>query len=271
MRKGNRPSFKMKYLVSFCMLFLLLIGMNFIACAASLATVDLQFEQIFIRSNGASYPATVTVDYVLTPLNSANPMPDGTVAGEYIAQATGNEIKAINSIDFSSAGKYYYSLKAKIPASFGYTARGEEYEVCIAVSNAGTVTVFIKNKDGKKVTEMTFTYVKTSSPGGPSDPSNPPTDPTNPTNPTDPTDPTNPIDPIEPINPTDPTDPTAPSDPMDPSNPDIPSNLNNNQEDEKAPQTGDDANLLLWMLLGMISIIGFIVCSLTAARERNRW
>ena len=71
--------------------------------------------------------------------------------------------------------------------------------------------------------------------------------------------PTNPTDPTNPTKPTEPTDPTRPTDPTTSSKPDK-SNDNN-------PQTGDETNLALWLVLLGISGMGTIITLLGSKRK----
>ena len=98
----------------------------------------------------------------------------------------------------------------------------------------------------------------------PTDPTNPteptkPTDPTKPTEPTKPTDPTKPTEPTKPTDPTNPTEPTKPTDPTTSSKPDKPN--------DNTPQTGDETNLALWLVLLGISGMGAMITLLSSKRK----
>lgn len=84
-------------------------------------------------------------------------------------------------------------------------------------------------------------------------------DTTGPTDPEEPTDPTNPTEPTEPEKPTDPTDPTNPTDSTPSSKPDKPN--------DNTPQTGDETNLVLWLVLLGISGMGAMITLLSSKRK----
>lgn len=71
--------------------------------------------------------------------------------------------------------------------------------------------------------------------------------------PTDPTDPTNPTEPTRPTEPTKPTDPTTSSKPDKPN--------------DNIPQTGDETNLALWLVLLGISGMGAMITLLSSKRK----
>ena len=77
-----------------------------------------------------------------------------------------------------------------------------------------------------------------------------PTDPTKPTEPTDPTKPTEPANPTDPSNPTNPTTSSKPDKPND-----------------NTPQTGDETNLALWLVLFGISGMGAMITLLSSKRK----
>lgn len=75
----------------------------------------------------------------------------------------------------------------------------------------------------------------------------------------DPTDPTNPIEPTKPTEPTNPTEPTKPTDPTTSSKSDKPN--------DNTPQTGDETNLALWLVLLGISGMGTMITLLSSKRK----
>ena len=106
--------------------------------------------------------------------------------------------------------------------------------------------------------KLTAQWKKDPDPTKPTDPEEP-TDPTKPTDPTRPTDPTNPTNPTEPTDPTDPTNPTNPTDPTTSSKPD--------KSNDNIPQTGDETNLALWLVLLGISGMGAMITLLSSERK----
>ena len=132
--------------------------------------------------------------------------------------------------------------------------------------------------------KLTAQWKKDPDPTEPTDPEEPadPTDPTNPTEPTDPTRPTDPTNPTEPTRPTDPTDPTKPTDPTNPTEPTDPTNPTNptdpttsskpDKSNDNIPQTGDETNLALWLVLLGISGMGAMITLLSSKRKyRGRY
>ena len=86
---------------------------------------------------------------------------------------------------------------------------------------------------------------------GASDPEYKPIEPTDPTTPTDPAGPTDPTTPTDPAEPTDPVEPAKPTDPTEPTDS---TNLTGGEsKDGNSPQTGDDNNLNLWLILLLVS------------------
>ena len=75
----------------------------------------------------------------------------------------------------------------------------------------------------------------------------------------DPTNPTEPTKPTEPTDPTRPTEPTKPTDPTTSSKPDKPN--------DNTPQTGDETNLALWLVLLGISGMGAMITLLSSKRK----
>lgn len=71
--------------------------------------------------------------------------------------------------------------------------------------------------------------------------------------------PTNPTDPTNPTKPTEPTDPTRPTDPTTSSKPD--------KSNDNTPQTGDETNLALWLVLLGISGMGAMITLLSSKRK----
>lgn len=260
MRKRNEPRVKTKYLASLCVFFILLVFTTLQVSAADLARIVLPLEQIFLQANGASYPATDTVEYSFMPLDSLNPMPEGTISGAYILHITGNDSKNIGAISYTAEGQYHYELKANLPSGFDYISQDTVFQIVIAVKSDGSATITATNQAGKKVAEIEFRYTKKSSGG-----SNP-DGPSNPVDPVDPTDPIDPIDPTDPIDPANPVDPTGPTDPVDPTGPGSTTSSNG----EKAPQTDDEKDMFRWVLLGGLAFLGFILCCYSLIRERNR-
>ena len=112
--------------------------------------------------------------------------------------------------------------------------------------------------------KLTAQWKKDPDPTEPTDPEEPtdptkPTDPMRPTDPTKPTDPTRPTEPTDPTNPTEPTDPTNPTDPTTSSKPD--------KSNDNIPQTGDETNLALWLVLLGISGMGAMITLLSSERK----
>ena len=138
------------------------------------------------------------------------------------------------------------------------------------------------------------TPTEPSEPTTPTEPTDPttPTEPTDPTTPTEPSEPTTPTEPSEPTPPTEPSDPTTPSEPTDPTTPSEPttpttptdptvptetggSGGENDPEfpdhttptdpsKPDTPPTGDTSNVELYLILMLVSILGFMIVLLMA-------
>ena len=118
--------------------------------------------------------------------------------------------------------------------------------------------------------KLTAQWKKDPDPTKPTDPEEP-TDPTRPTDPTDPSKPADPTDPTRPTDPTKPTDPTNPTEPTDPTNPTNPTDPTTSSKPDKSndniPQTGDETNLALWLVLLGISGMGAMITLLSSKRK----
>lgn len=96
-------------------------------------------------------------------------------------------------------------------------------------------------------------------------------DPVDPVDPVDPEDPEDPTDPTEPADPAEPTDPTNPEDPADPENPTDPDKqTGDTNKSSTVPQTGDDANPTIWLVLLLTSATAMTVAAICGHRKNSK-
>ncbi|MCL2606307.1 MAG: hypothetical protein FWD93_03405 [Coriobacteriia bacterium] len=143
---------KTKYFARHQKVALTVMGMLFVAFftlalipakAFAVTSLTIPVEQIF--SSVPSGASSGNIDYELTRLNSAYPLPAGTagtVAGDvYRFTIAGNRSPAaqahnLGPIVFSDTGIFTYTLRAVSPSEHGYTVDDRIYTITIAVSSA---------------------------------------------------------------------------------------------------------------------------------------
>jgi len=138
----------------FCLLSLIFL-MPFSGYAAASGTVTLPIEQEFITDKT---DLSVSVEYVLTALESGNPMPKGSSGNSYTVDLSAGQKTANIVITFTKPGTYQYELTEKTPSDFPFTWKSQTYRITILVGQDFTTILTIKNSDGKKVSVMLWTY-----------------------------------------------------------------------------------------------------------------
>ena len=251
--------------------------------------LSLTVYQVF---NTSSADADDSFTYILKPLEIDNPMPSGLPSS---VSATGftfrikgtGEIK-IGAIYFSREGIYSYELYQVISERrTGYTYDDRVYTIEIYADGSLNVNVVVKNENGEKMENITFTNSYSSGggtviPPGTTDPPKPitppgtinpprpitppgtinPPRPTNPpakTEPGDLTDPIYPIDPLDPPERFEQTDPTDPIDPIDPERPGV-----------DGPKTGDESDEALYIKVLTFGILLSIAAAGILIVDRNK-
>ena len=141
--------------------FALVLSLAVLPLTAFAATnsVDIPVQQIFGVQPGAASQGTFS--YVLTPNNTGQPMPAGTVDGRYIFSITGSDTYTITIGDFPHAGYFFYTVRAEErAANDSYTLDDTVYTIIIEVTNnvGGGVTARLHAVAvGTEVTEATKT------------------------------------------------------------------------------------------------------------------
>lgn len=125
------------------------------AHAADSSKVTLPLEQEFITNRP---DLSVSVEYVLTAVKSGNPMPEGSSGNTYTVKLSADQTKAEIVIVFTKPGTYQYELTEKTPSDFPFTWKSETYYITVQVGRDFTTIVTIRNSDGKKVSEMGWSY-----------------------------------------------------------------------------------------------------------------
>lgn len=133
----------------------LILTMPHAAYAATSSKVTLPLEQEFITNRP---DLSVTVEYVLTAAESGNPMPEGSSGNSYTVKLSADQKKADIVIVFTKPGTYQYELTEKTPSDFPFTWKTETYRITVIVGQDFTTIVTIRNSDGKKVSEMGWSY-----------------------------------------------------------------------------------------------------------------
>lgn len=118
---------------------------GFSAKAAGNTSIWLPVKQTF-ESSGVTIPKEQQVfEYSLVPLETGNPMPEGSSGNEYALTLTGDQEAKIQ-IDYSTTGVYSYHFRqVKDEPKDGYIYDEEQY----------TITVYVKhNTQGEIVSEV---------------------------------------------------------------------------------------------------------------------
>lgn len=199
--------------------------------------VTLPIEQVFVKEDGSRFSSSRSVQYVLTPLTSDSPLPAGST-GSYRISIRGNQQTATAAIEFPTPGIFSYEMTEVAPANFPFRWQSETYSITVYVKNDSTYMVTIKNSMDVKVTTMLWSYTVIPGSGGGGDSggtSRPPLITSRPS-----------------------------------SEPEISGETGAASEGEefdndgkvsgKAPQTGDESHLELWLTISILSCIGLLVC-----------
>lgn len=137
---------KLNRVIVFLLLLACLFSMTgFSAKAAGNTSIWLPVEQT-VEDSGAEVPGEQQVfEYSLVPLETGNPMPEGSSGNEYALTLTGNQETEIQ-IDYSATGVYSYHFRQVMDEpKEGYIYDEEQY----------TITVYVKhNTQGKLISEV---------------------------------------------------------------------------------------------------------------------
>lgn len=251
-----------KCLLAALLFLLLLIPMGGRAQASSppVAEVTLHGEQTFqFTSRYDKIGNKRWAEYVFEAVDVDAPMPAGSVGNSLTLRLTANETFSIGPISYPIAGIYHYKIYRTIaPEDDGVVLLGYpmEYNITIYVKNTGRTIVIIEDREGRKYVVLGFNYVE-----------------------------------WEETN-TDYGRPEGPDITMQEKYPDLfgdkeGSAINPEEEaedddlglgsikdeapvandmPERSPQTGDESNLSLWVLLATLSTFGLLVCGWFALR-----
>lgn len=143
---------------------------------------------------------------------------------------------AFTDLSFTKAGTYRYVVTEDNSAGIeGMTYDDTVYQITVAVSDPGdgqlVISEFVITADGETVTDIVFenSYTK-------------------------------------PAHPDKPTDTDGPTDPDEPANPGGPTNLS---DKSGSAETGDDSNLMLWIVVMVLSLAGIVVALLLGRRKKD--
>lgn len=240
---------KLKYAMSCVLLLLVFLSLGMKGNAAGSASVSLVMDQSFFYNDGTTtLPSNVEIEYVLESLNATNPMPANSTGGKYVFKAKGNEQITIGPITFTLSGLYSYRLSPSLSNGFGFVSQNKYYTIDIYVDDQMNYMVIITNDQGKKTNHIDFVYLDPAA--------------------TLPVPTPTPAPPITPKpNPSiSPTPGGTPSPTPVPggisTKPPGPGNDSGLGGTISTPKTGDDSNILLWILLFICSLIGLLVCAI---------
>lgn len=145
--------------LSTLMAILIVTGMGIPAYAASDSVcVNLLVSQKFI--NHATSEVADTFSYILTPLETGNPMPEQSI-DQYVFAMKGSESISMSEIAFTQTGTYRYELKQRVENKLkGYTYDERVYTVEIYVTNAErgglTAATVVYVGDNGKADQISF-------------------------------------------------------------------------------------------------------------------
>ena len=124
--------------------------------ASGLASISLEINQTF-RASGDATQQNREMIYEFRPLNTAYPMPVGTINGVYAFVAVGNDRVQISPITFSSPGIFRYEITVVTQNIVGLRTDGRVYTVEISVVSDGryAYNIFV---DGEKTNEISFEH-----------------------------------------------------------------------------------------------------------------
>ena len=247
--------------------------MLLITCAPQAANAAVEppritVNQVFTTTGGAD-----AFTYILKPLESGNPMPEGSIAEGYTFTITGTGSLTIKLTPFSQDGVYRYKLYQVLGAAKpGYTYDKRVYTIEIHMYEELYVIVIVYNEDGTKAGTILFQNSYSGSGTTEPPPTDPPTTTPPPTNPPTtelpPTGP--PVTELPPTNP--PTTELPPTSPplteLPPTGPPLtelpptdPAGGGNGVENGAGsmPKTGYDSNKVFYLVL-IMSGAGIMLC-----------
>ena len=166
-----------KVLTVVLLLFCLMSGLFITTVlAAGTCQTTLTMRQIF---TGSSKVPSETFTYELTPALVSNPMPAGSSAKCYTFTITGTSDMDIGPIIFTQMGTYKYEINHITSPQSDYTYDQKVYTIEIWVDNSLNAAVLAYNKDGVKVSDITYEHMhnllsnKSSNPSYPGNPNYP--------------------------------------------------------------------------------------------------
>ena len=135
-------------------------------------SITIPVRQVFNSDTVASGAGVFS--YVFTAQNPANPMPAGTVAGNYTFTIQGNNTYNIGPITFTTTGSFYYEIRSNSPERPGYTLDDTVYLIRVTVRDAvggGLIATFaiVGSDTGQKYDEALFEKDYTSTASYPGD------------------------------------------------------------------------------------------------------
>lgn len=122
------------------------------------AVVSLPVEQTYTKT-GTDIEAKGVFDYILTPNQAGNPMPDGSVDDQYNFTLEGDESKNLDALTFTEEGIYEYTIKQVAGSAKGYHYDTTVYTIWIQVINVNGELVaqtLLPIGDGSKHEKIIF-------------------------------------------------------------------------------------------------------------------
>ncbi len=134
---------------------------GFAVSAAETTTITIPIEQIFQTTDYMLSRKDKTFEYCLTPVESTNPMPDGSTEAGYAVTLIGNDDTKQIQIIYTRVGDYHYRFAQKIEEQkAGYIYDENVYDIAVHVKysndNRLISETVVKNTDGMKVGTMSF-------------------------------------------------------------------------------------------------------------------
>lgn len=152
-----------KVVVFLLLLACLVLTTGFAVKAAGNISVLLPVIQTVKVSDSTISKDEQSFEYTLTPLETGNPMPEGSNGDEFTMALTGDEETDIQ-IDFNRTGVYSYHFTQKVDESRGFTCENQQYTITVYVKYNGRGEMIsevsvAKQSNGKKDSALRFINV----------------------------------------------------------------------------------------------------------------
>lgn len=161
MSRTHQHRYINKIFVCFLIVVYLVTSHGFAVSAAGTTTITIPVAQVFETTDYMLSRKDKTFEYCLKPVESTNPMPEGSDGESYTVALIGNEDTNQIQITYSKIGDYHYSFSQKIAEQkLGYLYDDCTYDITVHVKynndNRLISETVVKNGDGMKVGVMSF-------------------------------------------------------------------------------------------------------------------